>query len=207
MIIKISDERRQQLVNKNQLYPVLAYRVNANHVKEYRIFDEGNSFSWLDEHVDMLCNNESDYYMCMINSEMLFIHKKIESDFFVKFYLEEDEYGYILKQLDDALKAIIMQDLNVDEIMQALRQMDTTSYYFTLFLDCFFNLSDKEKIKENIRYFADCCDQLYENDIRKIVEYVESIDSEEVKYFFEHIASCDDISDDIMNRVYGYLYD
>ena len=90
--------------------------------------------------------------------------------------------------------------------MQAIKQTDTNSDYFTLYLDCFFELANNEEINENMRYFTDYSEQLHENDIRKIVDYVESIDSDEVKLFFEAIAICDNVSEDIMNQVYCYLY-
>lgn len=207
MIIKANNIKKQQLVNNNQCYPVLAYRVNDNHAKEYRIFDEGNSFTWVDEDIDVLCDDELNYYKCKVNNEMLFLYKKIDSAFFTNFYLEEDNFVNIFKQLEGVLKSIVMCDFNVDEIMQAIKQTDTNSDYFTLYLDCFFELANNEKINENMRYFTDYCEHLHENDIRKIVDYVQSIDSDDVKLFFEAIAICDDVSEDIMNQVYCYLYD
>lgn len=197
MIIKINDINKQQLVNNNQFYPVVAYRMNDNHAKEYRIFDEGNSFTWIDKDIDVLCDDELNYYKCMGNNEMLFLYKEIDSDFFTNFYLEEDNFENIFKQLEGALKSIIMHDFNVDEIMQAIKQTDTNSDYFTLYLDCFFELANNEEINENMRYFTDYCEQLHENDIRKIVDYVQSIDSDEVKLFFEN-------AEGTSAEIYGY---
>lgn len=54
MIIKVNNINNQQLVNENQIYPVLAYRINENEKKEYRIFDEGNSFTWIIDGVEVL---------------------------------------------------------------------------------------------------------------------------------------------------------
>lgn len=82
MIIKIKEINQQQLVNENQIYPVLAYRVNSNQIKEYRIFDEGNSFMWIIDGVEILSNDESKYYECMVNDEILYLYNLLDQDFF-----------------------------------------------------------------------------------------------------------------------------
>lgn len=206
MIIKIKEINQQQLVNENQIYPVVAYRVNSNQKKEYRIFDEGNSFMWIIDGVEILSNDESKYYECMVNDEIWYLYNLLDQDFFLNFYLEEDDFECILKQLKEALKKIVMQDLSTQEIMHAISQTDVKSDYFPLLIDCFFSIASIKEINENMRYFATICEQLYENDIKRIVDYVELIDSEEVKYFFECISECYNISDDLMNQVYSYLY-
>lgn len=207
MVIKIKREIYQKSVCINQIYPVIAYRITSDNAKEYRIYDESCSFTWLNNGVEIVNESNSNYFEKIVNDEKMYLYKDIDASFFLRFYREGDDYEQVVEQLKIDMIEILSHDISIRELYDCIMNMFRESNQVEILLKAYFLKAEESDISKLAFQLSDKLEYFTEEEIRILINNMHKIKSVEIKEFFEEIVMCADYSEDIMNVVYSYLYD
>ncbi|MGN0161101.1 MAG: hypothetical protein ACI4AQ_06920 [Lachnospiraceae bacterium] len=206
MVLKNLRDTYQKSVFINQVYPVIAYRINSDNVKEYRIYDESRSFTWISDGIEIINESNFYYFEKIVNDEKMYLYKDIDDSFFTLFYLEGDDFEQIIDKLKIYMIEILSYDLSPRELSESIINVCKESNQIDVLLESFFLKAEEADISKFAFQLSDKLDKFCEAEIRILVNNMCKIKSLEIKDFFEKIVQCGDYSEEIMDVIYNYLY-
>lgn len=207
MVLKIIRDIYQKSVFINQVYPVIAYRINSDNLKEYRIYDETRSFTWISDSIEIINESNFNYFEKIVNDEKMYLYKDIDALFFTRFYMEGDDFEQVIDKLKIYMIEILSYDLSPEELSDNIINARKESNQIDILLESYFLKAEETDISKFAFQLSDKLEKFCEAEIRILVNNMCKIKSLEIKDFFEKIMQCGDFSEEIMDVIYNYLYD
>lgn len=207
MVLKIIRDIYQKSVFINQVYPVIAYRINSDNLKEYRIYDETRSFTWISDSIEIINESNFNYFEKIVNDEKMYLYKDIDASFFTRFYMEGDDFEQVIDKLKIYMIEILSYDLSPEELSDNIVNARKESNQIDILLESYFLKAEETDISKFAFQLSDKLEKFCEAEIRILVNNMCKIKSLEIKDFFEKIMQCGDFSEEIMDVIYNYLYD
>lgn len=207
MVLKIIRDIYQRSVFINQVYPVIAYRINSDNVKEYRIYDETRSFTWISDGIEIINESNFNYFEKIVNDEKMYLYKDIDASFFTLFYMEGDDFEQVINKLKIYMIEILSYDLSPRELSDSIVNACKESNQIDVLLESYFLKAEEVDISKFAFQLSDKWEKFCEAEIRILVNNMCKIKSLEIKDFFEEIVQCGDFSEEIIDVIYNYLYD
>ena len=209
MILKCKRNVNGESLSVHRLYPVIAYEIdNEKEVKKYKVVDDCKSLSWKGIDFFDIISDKLDSYKKLNNSKRIeyICSDLVEKDFFVNYYLENDNSIDANKQLEESLISILSKELTSKDLMQNLNLVGYCDESAILLLKAFFRKSSRQDIITFAKNIYNKSEELNSYIVQIIVESLIPYRESDIENLFIQLYMDDLLCNkETMKMINGYL--
>jgi len=206
MIVKAIKNSDKEAVSINQMYFVIKYEESIKDGRKmFLIFDDCRTLSWIkDDYLSIENDSLNNYEKENCDDMICYSYGKLNNDFFVDFYKENDLSINAITELESIIIDVFAEELSTNVIIENLNELGFHGIYIEYQLKAFFKKANKEDIvlfSDIIcNKFSDLDENLYEIIVENIVIYKDtSIDN-----LLTEIVTSPLCSDKVKEMIFDY---